>query len=124
MIGSIVENGFHTNYRISCKWALLYRFLDTFFNCREVVLRNCASHYLLFKYIRCLQITRRLKSHLYMSILSMSTGLILIFILYIRFLAKGLTESYLRFGQFHIHFIFFSQHADDHCQMLISHTIE
>ena len=57
MIGSIVENCLHANYRISGQRSSQNGLLDTFFYCREVVLRNSSAYYLLLKYIWCLQIT-------------------------------------------------------------------
>ena len=62
MIGTIVENCLHTNYRICSQRSFLYRLLNTFFYCREVVLRNCSAYYLLLKYIGRLQITGQVRS--------------------------------------------------------------
>ena len=98
MIRTIIQNGFDADYRISSQRAFLYGFLDTFFNSREVVLRYSTTNNNLFKYIWSFQITGWLKTHLNMSILSVSTGLFLMLALYVGVLADGLTESYLRFG--------------------------
>ena len=105
MIGSIIQNGLHANYRICCQRPLQNGFLNTLFNCREVVLRNCAAYNYLLKYIRFLQITGRLEAHLYVAVLAMSARLFLILAFHIGFLADGLTERHLRFAQLDIYFI-------------------
>ena len=97
MIRSIIKGCFHTNYRICSQRAFQDTFLKSFFNCREVILRNCATYNYLLKYIRCLQITGWLKTHLNMTILSVSTGLFFMFAFYIRLLTKCLTERNLWF---------------------------
>jgi len=56
MIRSIIQRCFHTDYRISCKRSLAYRFLKTFFDCREIILRNCSPYDCLLKNIWCLQV--------------------------------------------------------------------
>ena len=83
MIRSIIKGCFHTNYRICSQRAFQDAFLKTFFNCREVILRNCTTYNYLLKYIRCLQIARWLKAHLNVAILSVSAGLFLMFAFYI-----------------------------------------
>ena len=57
MIRSIVKCSLNAYYRISCQRSLLNAFLKSLLNCREVVLRNSASYYLLFEYIWCIKLT-------------------------------------------------------------------
>ena len=57
MIRTIIQNGFDADYRISSQRAFLYGFLDTFFNSREVVLRNCAAEYFLLENVWFLEIS-------------------------------------------------------------------
>ena len=51
MIRTIVKCSFDTNYRIGSQRSFLNAFLQTFFNCREVVLRYSTTNNNLFKYI-------------------------------------------------------------------------
>ena len=83
MIRTIVKCSFDTNYRIGSQRSFLNAFLQTFFNCREVVLRNCTTNYNLFKFIRCLQIARWLKAQLNVALLSVSARLFLMFACYL-----------------------------------------
>ena len=124
MIRSIIKSSLYTNYRICCKRSFLNAFLKALLNCREVVLRNCTTNNNLLKYVWSLHIARRLKTHLNMSILSMSAGLFLMFAFYVRILADGLTERNLRFGKLYIDFIALFQHADNNIKMLVAHTID
>ena len=124
MIRSIVKCSLNAYYRISCQRSLLNAFLKSLLNCREVVLRNSAAYDYLLKYIRCLQVAGWLEAHLDMSILSVSTGLFLMFALYVGVLADGLTESYLRFGKFHVYFVAFFELAYYDIKVLVAHTIE
>ena len=59
-----------------------------------------------------------------MTVLSVSSGLLFIFVFHIRFLLDGFSESHLRFAQFNLYFILIQQLAGDHLQMQISHSIE
>ena len=59
-----------------------------------------------------------------MSVLSVSAGLLLIFVFHIGFLPERLAKCHLRSVQFHFYFIFLSKGTDDHGQVLITHTIE
>ena len=59
-----------------------------------------------------------------MTILSMSAGLLFVFILHIDFLADGLAESYLRFGKFYVYFVAFFELAYYDIKVLVAHTIE
>ena len=47
MVRSIVQNCLHADYRISGKRTLRHRFLNSFFYCREIVLRNGSADYFL-----------------------------------------------------------------------------
>ena len=87
MVRSIIQNGLHTHYRVSCQRTFQDGFLNTLFYCREVVLRNCAAEYLLLKYLRFFQIAGWLKDHLNVAVLAMSAGLLLIFALNLNFLS-------------------------------------
>ena len=121
---SIIKSSFYANYRICSQRSFLNAFLQTFFDSREVVLRYGTTNYYLFEYIWSFQITGWLKTHLNMSILSMSAGLFLMFAFYVRVLADGLTESNLRLGKFNFYFVAFFQFADYNVEMLIAHTVK
>ena len=112
MIRTIVKGCFNTNYRICSQRSFLNAFLQTFFNCREVVLRYSTTNNNLFKYIWSFQITGWLKTHLNVTILSVSTGLFLMFTFHIRILADSFTESNLWFGKFDVYFVALFQFAD------------
>ena len=121
---SIIKSGFYANYRICSQRSFLNAFLQTFLDSREVVLRYSTTNYYLFKYIWSFQITGWLKTHLNMSVLSMSAGLFLMFAFYVRVLTDGFTEGNLRFGKFDFYFVALFQFADYDVKMLITHTIK
>ena len=124
MIRSIIKCSLYTYNRISCQRSSLNRFLNALFYCREIVLRNCTTDYYLFENIWSLHISGIGKSHLYVSILSMATRLLLIFCFYIRVLANRLTEGYLWSCQLDLYFILAQQLAGNNINMLIAHTID
>ena len=124
MIRSIIKDSLYSNYRISCKRSLQNGFLKSFLYCREVILRNCSANHFFFEYIWRLQISGWLKTHLNMSVLSMSSGLFLILGIYVRFLLNSLTECNLWCLQCDLTFISGSQLACKYFQMLVPHTIQ
>ena len=124
MIRTIVKCSFDTNYRIGSQRSFLNAFLQTFFNCREVVLRYSTTNNNLFKYIWSFQITGWLKTHLNVTVLSVSTGLFLMFTFHIRILADSFTESNLWFGKFDVYFVALFQFADYNIKVLISHSVK
>ena len=89
---NIVENCLHTNYRICSQRSSLNRLLDSFFYCREVVLRNSSAYNLLLKYIGVSRSPAGSK-HLYMTVLAMAAGLFLIFCFHICILADRLAKA-------------------------------
>ena len=124
MVGAIVQNSLHAYHRISGQRALLDGFLKSLFHCGIIVLRHSAAYYLLGKFILLLQISQRLKFHLNMAVLSMSAGLLFIFIFHVRFLADSLTERNLGLAQFDFHLIFIQEPAHHNIQMLIAHAVK
>lgn len=78
MIRTIIQNGFDADYRISSQRAFLYGFLDTFFNSREVVLRNGAADNFLLENVWFLGSPKR-RSAFYMTVLAVAAGLFLYF---------------------------------------------
>ena len=123
MVRTVVQCRFYADNRICGKRTCLYGVLKAFFHCREIVLRNRAADNLLRKFERFIKISGRLKTHFYVSILSVSAGLFLIFCFHIRFLADGLTERNLRFAQFQFYFVTFLQFADNDVNVLIAHAV-
>ncbi len=59
-----------------------------------------------------------------MAVLSVSAGLLFIFIFHIGFPADRFTESNLRLRHLDLHFIFIFQTACHHIKMQIAHTVE
>ena len=59
-----------------------------------------------------------------MTILTVSAGLLLIFIFNVGFLADRLAVSNLRFGKFNLYFIFVFQTTCNHFQMLLTHAVK
>ena len=72
MIGTIHKGGLDTDYRICSQRTLYTAFRHTFFDCREVILRNSTAEHLLLEYIWMLQISRRFKDHLNIAVLTMT----------------------------------------------------
>ena len=87
MIRTIYQSCLYANYRICGQRTFYAAFCHAPFNCREVVLRNCAAEYFLLEYIRFFQVTGRFKDHLNITVLAMSAGLLLIFALNLNFLS-------------------------------------
>ena len=105
MIGTVIENRFHTNDRIRSPRSCRYRVLQSFFHCREVILRHSAANHFLFEYIRSLQVPGCLETHLYMAILPVSAGLFLILVFHIGFFPDGLTIRNLRISQLDLYLV-------------------
>lgn len=79
MIRTIIQNGFDADYRISSQRAFLYGFLDTFFNSREVVLRNGAADNFLLENVWFLEISGSGEAHFYMTVLAVAADCFLYF---------------------------------------------
>ena len=124
MVGSIIKDGFHADYRISGQRSLHHRSLESLFHCREVVLRHCAADYDLFEYIWSLQVSGGFEFHLDMTILSMSAGLLLILGIHVGIFADCLTEGHLRGLQDNLCFVSGQKLADRDLQMLVAHTVK
>src|SRR5699024_6542940 len=124
MVGSIVEDRFHSDYRVSGERSFHHGFLESLFHCREIVLRNSTANYALLKNIRRVQIMGRLKFHLDMSVLSVAARLFLIFHIHIRVLADRFAESNFRSFQNDLYFVPCRQLARRDLKMLVSHAVE
>ena len=124
MIRTIIQNGFDADYRISSQRAFLYGFLDTFFNSREVVLRNGAADNFLLENVWFLEISGSGEAHFYMTVLAVAAGLFFVFCFYIRIFADRLAEGYLRTGQLYFYFVALQQLADDNIDVLVAHAVQ
>ena len=96
MVGSIVKHAVDADYRITCKRSLLDGINDTLLNCGEVVLRNGSADDFIAELIGLGLIAKRAVSHLDVTVLAVSAGLLLVLVLNVRGLADGLSVSYLR----------------------------
>ena len=95
----------NANYRISGQRTSLTSRCNTFFNCREEVLRNCAAHNFFIENIGFTS-TRWCEADLNMTILSVTACLLLILIFRIRRLHNGFTEGYSGLLRLNIHLVF------------------
>ena len=68
---------------------------------------NSAADNGFIEYIRCTVILRGSKANLYMSVLTVSTGLFLVFCIHICFFTECFTEWNFRFGKNDVHFVAF-----------------
>ena len=89
VVGTIDESCLEVYYREGTEDTLLNCILQTLFNSREEVLRNSAAEYILFKY-ECLGICR-LELDPYVTILTVTAGLLLMLTLYLNFLSDRFT---------------------------------
>ena len=90
MIGTVYESSLEVNYRIACEDTLLDRLLESLLNCGEVVLRNCSAEYLLFEY-EIFRIVVRLELDPYVTVLTVTAGLLLMLTLNLNLLTDSLT---------------------------------
>ena len=93
MVGTVQQGGIDTYNRISCQRSLLAGFCNSLFNSREIVLRYSTAEYLLLKAIGLVVIKAWREFHYNISVLSVSTGLLLIFTLNLYSLLNSLTIS-------------------------------
>ncbi len=77
MIGSIINDGMNTEYRISAQDTCLGSFFNTLSDCGDVFLRNRTADNLRFKFEGFFAVgIHRLELHLTVSVLTTSTGLL------------------------------------------------
>ncbi len=124
MVRSVIEYRLHAYNGISGQRSLDNGFLHTLFHSREVILGNGSAHYNLIEYISRLQISRWLKGHLHMAVLSVPAGLLLILGIHIRFLADGLAEGNLWTAQLYCNLKLLLQLTYNHIQVLIAHAVK
>ena len=90
MVRTIYQSSLKVNNGVACEDALLYGFLQTLFNCREVVLRNCSAEYLLFEY-EFFRIVVGFELNPDVTVLAMAAGLLLVLTLDLDLLADSFT---------------------------------
>ena len=91
MVGTVNQSSFQSNNWISCQNTVFYAVLKTFFNCWEEGFRNSTAEYLFLEYKAVAN--GWLKFDPYVTELTMTTGLFLVFALYFNFLADGFAVS-------------------------------
>ena len=124
MIGSVVQDSLDADYRISGHRACGHGISDTLLNSREEVLRDSAADNDLLEYISFVKVSGRLESHLDMTVLAVSAGLLLILGINVAVLADRLLERDCRLAQFSVDLILGLQLADDDIQVLIAHAVQ
>ncbi len=124
MVRAIIQDRLHAHYRISGQRSFKYRFLESLLYSRKIILRNRSAYHHFFKHERRLQISRRLKLHLNMAVLSVSAGLLLVLGIHIRILLQSLAECNLRRLQYNLALISCSQLACNNLKVLVAHTVK
>ncbi len=124
MVRTVIQDSLHAHDRISRQRSLDHRFLHTFLDSREIILRNRTAHDFLLKHIRLLQIARRLEAHLDMTILPMSAGLLFVFVFHIRFLLDRLAERDLGIAQLDHTFVLIRQTALNDLELLVADAVQ
>ena len=123
MIRAVIQNSFYADHGVCRQRAFQDGILQSFFHCREEVLRYRSAHNFLREFKRFFQIAQRGESHLNMAVLSMSAGLLLIFIFHIGIFLDRLAECHFRLRQLNLYFIFIGKSAGNHFQMQVAHTV-
>ena len=120
MVGTVNQSSFQSNNWISCQNTVFYTVLKTFFNCWEEGFRNSTAEYLFLEYKAVAN--GWFKFDPYITELTMTTGLFLVFALYFYYLADGFTVSNSWNFKRNRYAEFIFQFGNQNIQMLLTYT--
>ena len=95
MVASIIQSDFQISYRVTSHLSVTESFINSFFNRRDIVLRDGSSNYSLFKLVSGTSLQWH-QLNQYMTILPMSTRLFLMFVFGFGRDCNGLFIRYFR----------------------------